>query len=233
MTFVMGERSEGIGSDFDGRLRRCVIVESERTPPASGVEVTVEPPLPGDPQLDHVFVVPRHYEALDFTVARHMSVYVLSVDDATRVLYWADVAAEAEDLPPAQEELFRASVASLRDQLEKHGAQLWQSPELGGEELATFVENVQGQYRRGELPEWQTRELELLPRWKWQPHSNVELLRGYAEREGHTDVPRDHVEAGVRLGLWVWAIREFEPPGDSLRDTLESVPGWIWSTTSG
>ena len=66
-------------------------------------------------------------------------------------------------------------------------------------------------------------------REKWQ--ANLAALRQFAEREGHTRVPRGHVENGVALAAWVGRVR-----GSHRRDNLsaaaradmDSVPGWEW-----
>jgi len=55
------------------------------------------------------------------------------------------------------------------------------------------------------------------------------LLRRFAEREGHTTVPLEHVEDGYFLGAFV---HNFRSSRANLRrdwtEQLESVPGWRW-----
>ncbi len=56
-------------------------------------------------------------------------------------------------------------------------------------------------------------------------------LQQFAEREGHSRVPRSHVEDGFRLGQWVhnqrsaYAAGQLEPERVK---RLESVRGWVW-----
>lgn len=59
----------------------------------------------------------------------------------------------------------------------------------------------------------------------------LRLVRKYADREGNTDVPLEHQEEGITLGVWVDNIR-FEEANHGLRpdwkEKLEAVPGWRW-----
>ena len=87
-------------------------------------------------------------------------------------------------------------------------------------------------------PERQTNgrreRLEALPGWSWDASSRawergIAALTVFAEREGHTDVPRHHVEADVKLGQWVRnqrAARDRLPRDKKLE--LERLPSWAW-----
>jgi superfamily II DNA or RNA helicase len=79
--------------------------------------------------------------------------------------------------------------------------------------------------------------LEAIPGWTWKFRAQVssdlqlEMLQRFAEREGHTNVPLDHIEDGVKLGIWVInqrvkSKRENLPPGRKV--ALEAIPGWRW-----
>ncbi len=75
------------------------------------------------------------------------------------------------------------------------------------------------------------------PRPTWSPAGArlLQLLRQYAEREGHTRVPAKHREAGYRLGQWV-ASRRYDRRKGRLTDervrALDALPGWTWDPTS-
>lgn len=68
-------------------------------------------------------------------------------------------------------------------------------------------------YRLGTLSERKIQLLEALPGWAWDAHlpaadvAMVEALRVFAEFEKHARVPDDHIEDGLRLGAWCWAVR--------------------------
>lgn len=61
--------------------------------------------------------------------------------------------------------------------------------------------------------------------------ADFRLLEQFARREGHADVPPDHIEEGVHLGVWVSNMR-FEQANLGLRPEwgarLEAIPGWRW-----
>ena len=61
---------------------------------------------------------------------------------------------------------------------------------------------------------------------------NYQLLLQFSEREGHVDVPRYHLEDGVRLGTWVAHQRQFYRKNKLPKhriERLERLPGWHWS----
>ena len=68
-------------------------------------------------------------------------------------------------------------------------------------------------YRDGMLAEEYAAQLEGLPGWDWSgglPADDVAMiqaLRLYVEFEKHANVPERHVEDGLPLGQWVWAVR--------------------------
>ena len=85
------------------------------------------------------------------------------------------------------------------------------------------------------------RELEKIPQWSedWKDVESerlwllkVSLLRRFAAKHGHTDVPRGFQDKGVSLGIWVNSIRSQYNrkciSGARIKD-VESVPGWKWA----
>lgn len=70
---------------------------------------------------------------------------------------------------------------------------------------------------------------EVAGEYEWAWWSMFALLLAFVEREGHAQVPTDHVEAGRRLGAWVGmrrARRGLQPARDA---RLEQVRDWAWS----
>lgn len=227
MKFVMGERSEGATTDFDGRLRMCETVDGDAGVPR-GVLVTIDPPLPGEPPIGAAIVVPRHREEFRLEVGETISVYVLPAADTSSIAYWADIALDTEDLPMSQEQRFDEAFARMRDGLlHRDGRAFWSvAAELG---LATWVENMVSMYEGRRLrAEWSVR-LEQLPGWTWTIDSKTDLVRSFAEREGHTDIPIDHLENGRPLGMWIHQVRRVRPGvSEEIAVSLESIPGWHW-----
>jgi hypothetical protein len=84
-------------------------------------------------------------------------------------------------------------------------------------------------------PEWYgeiARRPDLLPlTQEEQFKATYRLLENFVRREGHADVPPQHVENGVTLGVWVANLR-FEQANLGLRNewatALELLPGWTW-----
>jgi hypothetical protein len=83
--------------------------------------------------------------------------------------------------------------------------------------------------------------LEDLPGWTWDPYSDqfekgIAFLRQFVRREGHAQVPADHLEYAFRLGKWVVKRRQAYRAGKLTRDRavrLEAFPGWLWTAPRG
>ncbi|WP_067687888.1 DEAD/DEAH box helicase [Nocardia jejuensis] len=78
--------------------------------------------------------------------------------------------------------------------------------------------------------------LEAISGWSWNSvedswMESLEQLRVFAAREGHTNVPVDHSENGLKLGQWTRLRRsehlKLTPQRKAL---LEAIPGWFWGT---
>ena len=79
--------------------------------------------------------------------------------------------------------------------------------------------------------------LESVPGWSWNAIADsyaehLAALRVFAKREGHTRVPVDHQENGLKLGQWTrLRRREHTKLSPERQAQLESLPGWYWGTS--
>lgn len=105
---------------------------------------------------------------------------------------------------------------------------------VGEHNLRSWVATQRGLYRRGELSETRTLELEALPGWTWNLlddywNRNYDMLKVVADREGHACPSRTHVEDGINLGQWIGVQRGArETMSGERRALLEALPGWSW-----
>jgi hypothetical protein len=106
-----------------------------------------------------------------------------------------------------------------------------------GVALGLWVSLRRRDYRLERLTPEQIRILEALPAWTWHPIADqfprgLAAIESFADREGHTRVPRGHVEKGVRLDLWASNRRADRRKGKLSRNqirALDRVSGWTWS----
>lgn len=102
--------------------------------------------------------------------------------------------------------------------------------------LASWVIRHRQEHKTGRVPPDRVKRLEVLPGWTWDVlaarwDEHYEALLRYAQREGHAQVPSDHLEDGLGLGIWVVAQRHQRRKAglpDARAERLESVPGWLW-----
>ena len=109
--------------------------------------------------------------------------------------------------------------------------------EENGYKLGNWVGARRRTYKEQKLSDAKIAELESLPGWTWDPiedryHNALHYLRIFADREGHPNVPRSHVENGFKLGNWVGS-RRMEYRNNRLSELkvaeLEAFPGWAWT----
>lgn len=115
-------------------------------------------------------------------------------------------------------------------------------PQLHNEDgvlLGRWVNRQREHYAASMLDDERIERLEALPAWTWNAFdaawdARFAALADFAEREGSTSVPRDHIEAGLRLTGWVARQREAyranRLPAERV-ERLESLPGWSWGRT--
>ncbi|MGH9335947.1 MAG: helicase associated domain-containing protein [Vicinamibacteria bacterium] len=104
--------------------------------------------------------------------------------------------------------------------------------------LGRWVEHLRRAQADSRLPRDRARLLERLPEWAWRPKKDLfprglRVLRTFLRREGHSRVPRSHVEAGVRLGVWVANRRADYRKGrlsSRQSQSLEKLRGWTWDS---
>ncbi|MEU9806882.1 Helicase associated domain protein [Mycobacterium sp. NPDC050853] len=102
----------------------------------------------------------------------------------------------------------------------------------GGINLGNWVAEQRG--ARSKMTDERRLRLEAVAGWSWNAvedswMQHLEALRTYASREGHTNVPVDHLEDGLRLGQWTRLRRREHMNLSTERQTLlESIPGWFW-----
>ncbi len=102
----------------------------------------------------------------------------------------------------------------------------------GGMNLGNWVAEQRGS--RSNMADERRARLEALPEWSWNAveeswMQHLELLRVYADREGHTNVPVDCVEDGLKLGQWTrLRRREHKELSPARQELLEAIPGWFW-----
>lgn len=78
--------------------------------------------------------------------------------------------------------------------------------------LRFWVANKLFEYSDEVLDEWVRAALEAQPGWSWTPldpddAAGVAAYRSFVQWEGHTDIPDDHIEDDVELGLWLRGVR--------------------------
>lgn len=103
-----------------------------------------------------------------------------------------------------------------------------------GINLGNWVAEQRG--NRSKMTDERTQRLEALPGWSWNAVEeswlqHLELLRAYADREGHANVPVDYVDDELKLGQWTrLRRREHKNLSPARQALLESIPGWFWGS---
>ncbi len=102
--------------------------------------------------------------------------------------------------------------------------------------LGYWVTNRRSDYKKKRLRPDRIAALEALPGWTWDMQETkkfmrVEALIAFSLREGHVQVPKGHVENGLRLDTVITNWRTNYSLGRLQADmitVLEAVPGWSW-----
>lgn len=130
---------------------------------------------------------------------------------------------------------------ALRDFVEREGhARVPALHVENGIDLGSWVSYQRNHHRRNILPPDQTLKLQGLVGWSWDVATDhweerYATLLAFVNREGHSRVPRSHVEGDVRLGTWVGRQRESRHRGrltSDQVDRLQALPGWTWRASA-
>ena len=113
-----------------------------------------------------------------------------------------------------------------------------QRHEEDGVQLGSWLDRQRKLYKKGKLDETYQRRLENLG-MSWDPladqlERSFALLEFYEERGGHGNVPRDHEEDGMKLGIWLNNQRKLYKKGklgESCQRRLENL-GVRWDPLS-
>jgi hypothetical protein len=106
-----------------------------------------------------------------------------------------------------------------------------------GVNLNRWVVEQRAAYHAGRLQRARIRALESVPGWTWRPREDrfeedLHILRRYVAREGHSRVPRRHMEGAFPLGVWVMQLRQSCRLGKLSRAharVVERLAGWTWN----
>jgi hypothetical protein len=135
-------------------------------------------------------------------------------------------------------ETWEDALCLLRKIVERTGSvRIAESHVEEGLNTANWIGSRRIEYRKGKLSQERISQLESLPGWTWDPHSELweqgfASLSKYVEFHGTSQVPATHVEDEFRLGSWVNTQRTKHRSGKLAPDRverLEALPSWAWS----
>lgn len=108
----------------------------------------------------------------------------------------------------------------------------------GGFALGAALNRMRRLYHRGDLSERRVQALEAFEGWTWgsgplreaKDQEFFESYRAFVEREGHGNVPGDHIESGFRLGRSIVSTRYRMNKGALAASRIEALdaidPSW-------
>lgn len=106
------------------------------------------------------------------------------------------------------------------------------SYQVGGAKLGAWVLEQRSNHTK--MSQDRKQRLEAVSGWSWNSVEDswlehLKLLRAFAKKEGHTNVPVDYAEDGMKLGQWTRLRRsEHQKLSAERRELLEALPGWFW-----
>jgi superfamily II DNA or RNA helicase len=107
-------------------------------------------------------------------------------------------------------------------------------PKTTTDVFAGWVNTQRSLFATGGLSQERIDSLNAVPGWIWSIQDEqwefaIDLLSGFIHREGHSQVPQQHIESDFKLGLWASNLRARYPNLIPDRiEFLESLPGWSW-----
>jgi hypothetical protein len=127
---------------------------------------------------------------------------------------------------------FEAGVTALGNFIAREGhARVPQNHVEGSLNLGGWVATVRA--AKASLPQQRTARLDALG-FTWEARTerfeeNILLLADFVRRTGHAKVPQDHVEQGIKLGVWVNTIRQSRPILSDERVEQLSSLRFVWN----
>ncbi len=187
--------------------------------PSSVLRVVLEPPLLMMGKEQQEVMLGPYYRGTDLVLPqdRSLLVRIYRVIDWSGVsaetvrldvlhTWWspADIAPALSLLPPTREQSFQKGLQHLRRYAAREGhTDVPASFKMDGYNLGIWVENM----RRYPQPADHAASLVALPGWRWLSSGAVEILKSFAEREGHTDPPPTYVVADMAVENLVQQVR--------------------------
>jgi Helicase associated domain len=109
---------------------------------------------------------------------------------------------------------------------------------VGSRRLRPWIVDQRSAYSNHRISPERIAMLESLPAWEWHPAGDrwnlmFEALERFVAREGHANVPPDHVEGSLSVGQWCQMQRALYRRGTMLGDHIsafERLLGWTWNT---
>ena len=235
--YWLGERSEYVVTDCDGRLRACHLLgraqkpSSERDPGGRRyLLLRVDPPLRTAPPMTPLpggeaeqIVVSERLDWTNLEELDHgsLSVLVFTVQDPQAFaagdldraglspVLWGSIARDPSQLPRTPEEHFDEMQALVAKFASREGhLNVPDDHRENGQRLSSWINNMRFMQAHGELRREWVERLEAVPGWTWRSGDEIVLMTNFARREGHTVVPLDHHEEGHPLGRWAQERRK-------------------------
>jgi hypothetical protein len=135
---------------------------------------------------------------------------------------------------------FEVQFINLKIYTQQHGTSLVPQS-FTDHGLGRWVSKQRGFFRKGKLKPERVILFESLPGWAWEPKEEIKdefviAMTAFSEREGHCNVPQQHMENGIPLGRRVANRRneyKHKKLSADLVEYLESLPGWSWKLKTG
>ncbi len=216
--------------------------EDPASVPSLLLQVTVAPPLPMMGKEEQGIMLGPYFQGSRVLPQDRFSwVRVYRVTDWSGVsgdnvrldvlhTWWppADIAPTPSLLPLTPEQAFQRGLENLRRFAAREGhTDVPLHFKENGQNLGTWVGNT----RRFPLPSDEAAQLAAIPGWRWLSSEDLQSLRSYADRTGHTDPPATRDFEVAALENVVRQVRTqygsgLVSPEEVQR--LEEVPHWHW-----
>lgn len=138
------------------------------------------------------------------------------------------------------QESIRSAIAALDSYVAREGHARVPTAHLeGGFYLGQWVSDRRAEYKTGSLDSSLSDQLGIYLGWSWSPldddyRAGLAALDRFIAREGHSNVPIDHKEQGLRLGRWVGTRRYNFTKGIMSQQQiieLDARTAWAWTSS--